>query len=65
MSINVGNCLKNAQARKGLSNLELAARMKTSPQQISRWRNQSDIKVQTVQNLCLALDVDMKDFLVL
>tara|TARA_R110002126_G_scaffold162366_3_gene310284 strand:+ start:159 stop:356 length:198 start_codon:yes stop_codon:yes gene_type:complete len=65
MWINVGKCLKNAQARKGLSNLELAAKVKKSPQQICRWRNQPDLKVQTVQSLCVALDMDIKEFLML
>ena len=61
--IHVGKCLKNAQAQKGLSNLELAKRLKKSPQQITRWRRQQDLKIHTIQSLCKELDMDIKDFL--
>jgi DNA-binding Xre family transcriptional regulator len=63
MWIDVGKCLRVAQARKGLSNLELAEKMKKSPQQICRWRTQPDLRVQTVQSLCVALDIELNDFL--
>lgn len=63
MDINVGECLRVAQARKNVSNRELATRMDKSEQQISRWRSQRDLRIQRVEELCEALKMDIREFL--
>jgi len=62
MVINLGDKLKAAQARKGLSGVELAKRLETTPQQLSRWRNSRDLSFNLVLRMCDALDVTVSEF---
>lgn len=54
----IGDLVKEMQARKKVSAAELARRIDTTPQQLSRWRNQSDLRVTTLLKICDALDID-------
>lgn len=54
----IGNLVKEMQTRKNVSAAELARRIETTPQQLSRWRNQSDLRVMTLLKICDALDID-------
>ena len=61
--MNVGDLISDAQARKGLNNIDLAKKMGLAPQQISRWRKQDDLRLKTVLSICKALEMDLQDFL--
>ena len=61
--IHVGNRIRQVQAEQKISGAELARRLDTSPQQVSRWRSQQDLKMGTLKKICLALEIDLDDFL--
>lgn len=61
--IHVGKRIKQLQAENDISGAELARRLNTSPQQVSRWRSQKDLKMGTLKRICLALEIDLDDFL--
>ena len=63
MRTHLGNKLKAAQARKGLTGVELAKRLETTPQQLSRWRNSGDLGWNLVLRMCDALEITISDFL--
>ena len=54
----IGNLVKEMQNRKNVSAAELARRINTTPQQLSRWRNQGDLRVTTLLKICSALGVE-------
>ena len=54
----IGTLVKEMQTRKNVSAAELARRINTTPQQLSRWRNQGDLRVLTLLKICDALDID-------
>lgn len=61
--IHVGDRIRQVQAEHKISGAELARRLDTSPQQVSRWRSQQDLKMGTLKKICLALEIDLDDFL--
>lgn len=63
MSIHLGDKLKSCQARKGLTGVELAKRLGTTPQQLSRWRNSRDLSLGLVLRMCDALGVTVSEFI--
>jgi transcriptional regulator with XRE-family HTH domain len=63
MAIHLGDKLKAAQARKGLSGVELAKLLGTTPQQLSRWRNSRDLGFNLVLKICDELDITVSEFL--
>lgn len=63
MAIHLGQKLKAAQTRKGLSGVELSKRLGTTPQQVSRWRNSEDLGLNVVLRMCDALEITILDFL--
>jgi len=60
--IDAGKAVKAAQASKGISNAEFARIANTSPQQVIRWRNQFNMKLHTMQDVCQVLEIDVLDF---
>jgi transcriptional regulator with XRE-family HTH domain len=63
MNIHCGEKLQAAMARKGCSGVELARRLKITPQQISRWRRQQNFGIKRMVEICEALDMDISEFL--
>jgi transcriptional regulator with XRE-family HTH domain len=61
--MHVGERIRQVQARNKISGAELARRLDTSPQQVSRWRSQQDLKMGTLKKICMALEIDLDDFL--
>lgn len=61
--IHVGKCVIAAQEQKGISSVEFAKIAKTSPQQVLRWRTQSNMKLHTIQRVCNALDISVDAFI--
>jgi len=59
----LGNKLKAAQARKGLTGVELSKRLGVTPQQLSRWRNSEDLGLNVVLRMCDALEITVSEFL--
>lgn len=58
-----GDKLKAVMAREGCSGVELAKKLGTYPQQISRWRNQKRFNSETIVALSKALGVKPQEFL--
>ncbi len=61
--IDTGKCLKLAQVDLGISSVELARRASSTPQQVVRWRSQANMKIQTIDKICRAMDLSIYDFL--
>lgn len=61
--IHVGERIRQVQVEHNISGAELARRLATSPQQVSRWRSQKDLKMGTLKRICIALEIDLDDFL--
>lgn len=61
--MHVGERIRQVQALNKISGAELARRLDTSPQQVSRWRSQQDLKMGTLKKICMALEIDLDDFL--
>jgi len=60
--IHAGDCLKRAQAMRSVNSRELAKITGTSPQQVLRWRSNANIKLHTLQLICLSLDMTIQEF---
>jgi transcriptional regulator with XRE-family HTH domain len=61
--MHVGERIRQVQAQNSISGAELARRLDTSPQQVSRWRSQQDLKISTLKKICTALEIELDDFL--
>jgi DNA-binding Xre family transcriptional regulator len=61
--INTGKCLVAAQNSKGVNSRQLAKIANTSPQQVLRWRKSKNLKIHTIQLICLCLDITVFDFI--
>ena len=49
--INIGRCLRVAQALRNVKNKDLADHFNVRPQQVIRWRNMQDMSVHRVQEI--------------
>jgi len=61
--VDVGKKIVSAQARKGLSGVEVAQRLGTTPQQYVRWRKAKSLQISTLKRIADALEVDMKELI--
>lgn len=61
--IDVGQRIRQVQKERDISGAELARRLETTPQQVSRWRSQPDMRMGTLKRICQALEVDLDVFL--
>ena len=61
--IDTGKCLIASQNNKGVNSRQLANIAKTSPQQVLRWRKSKNLKIHTIQLICLSLDITIDDFI--
>lgn len=61
--IDTGKCVITAQRNKGVNSRQLAKIANTSPQQVLRWRKSKNMKIHTIQLICLSLDITIDDFI--
>lgn len=50
-------------AKRGVGTYQLASLLGVKAQQVSRWRNSSDIKLSTMLKICKVLQMGVEDFL--
>lgn len=62
-NINVGKCIRVAQAMNEVQNLDLARHFSVKPQQIVRWRNSEDMNLHRIQDIAEYFEMDFRDFL--
>lgn len=62
-NINVGRCIKIAQAITDVKNIELARHFNVKPQQIIRWRNSEDMNLHRIQDIARYFQMDFFEFL--
>jgi DNA-binding Xre family transcriptional regulator len=56
----IGQEIRVAQTKAGISNRELAKRLGVSPQTVSNYRKATDIKLSTLREICTALGLNLK-----
>jgi DNA-binding Xre family transcriptional regulator len=52
-----------AQKDLGVPSVVLAKKANSTPQQVVRWRAQSNMKIHTIEEICKAMDLSINDFL--
>ncbi len=57
-----GHRMIEIQQVRGIHSAELARIMDSTPQQIHRWRNQKDVSMGSLRDICEALNVSLADF---
>ena len=62
---NVGECIRLAQAKTGVTSDEICKELGIQRQQLSRWRNASNNKVHTVERLAQMFTMTVDEFLML
>lgn len=62
-SVDVGRCLRIAQAKYDIKSAELAKRMGTFPQQIVRYRARKDMSIQTLVSIVAIFGISVDEFL--
>lgn len=61
--IDIGHCIRVAQALKNVKNIDLANEFKVKPQQVIRWRNSEDMPFRRIQDLAAYFDMPLVKFL--
>lgn len=61
--INIGRCLRVAQALKDVKNIDLADRFGVKPQQVIRWRNSEDMPLHRIQDFAAYFDMSLNQFI--
>ncbi|MGB2401548.1 MAG: helix-turn-helix domain-containing protein [Porticoccaceae bacterium] len=57
-----GKCLRLLQRRFDISTVDLAQKLDCHAQQVFRWRNQSNMKLHTLQKICAVAGITLDDF---
>lgn len=60
--IKIGKCLRVAQEMHEIGNKELAGKMGVVPQQVNRWRNMDNMKIQQVQRIANQFGMTIGEF---
>lgn len=63
--MNIGKSLQIALKQKELRNIDLAASMETSEQQISIWANKGNITKKNLIRICGILEMKVSEFIAL
>lgn len=58
-----GMLLKIAMAKRGVGTYQLANLLGVKAQQVSRWRNSSDIRLSTMLKICKVLQMEVGEFI--
>ena len=61
--IDVGRCLRIAQAKFDIKSADLARGLHTVPQQVVRWRGAKDIRVSTLKQITDFFGIGIDEFL--
>lgn len=61
--VNVGRCLRIAQAKYDVKSADLARAMSTVPQQVVRWRSTEDLRVATLKRITDHFGITIDEFL--
>ena len=61
--IDIGRCLRIAQAKFDVKSADLARAMNTVPQQVVRWRATKNMRVHTLKDICDHFGVTIDEFL--
>lgn len=61
--IKAGKCLRIAQEMHEITNKKMAQDMGIAPQQVQRWRNTDNMKIQQVLRISKYFDMDISEFL--
>jgi DNA-binding Xre family transcriptional regulator len=59
---NAGKCVRVAQAMRDISSANLARLSGVQPQQVMRWRKQENMKLHTMQQLCIIFEMGLDEF---
>lgn len=62
-SINIGKCLRIAQAMKDVTNVELARHFSVKPQQVVRWRNAEDMAIRRMEEIAGYFNMSLIEFM--
>ncbi len=62
-SINIGKCVRVAQAMKEVTNVEMARHFSVKPQQVVRWRNAEDMSVRRMEEIAEYCGMSLITFL--
>ena len=54
--------LEIIQEKYGVGSSELANRMGVTRQQVSRWRKSRSLKLTTIKEICVAIDISLWEF---
>ena len=60
---NIGSALRDAQAQRNITNRELATRVGVSEGQVWRWRSSCDMLMSRIEEICNAMEMEVKEFL--
>lgn len=63
--MNLGKSLKVALAASELLNKDLADKLSTSPQQVSKWIKSGAIKQSSLVEICTVLNISVSEFVAL
>lgn len=63
--MNLGKSLKVALAGSELLNKDLAEKLSTSPQQVSKWIKSGAIKQSSIVEICKVLNMNVSEFIAL
>ena len=61
--VNIGTCVRVAQEVRGISSKKMAADLKTTKQQVWRWRNADDMKLSRIETLAEYFNMSLYHFL--
>jgi len=61
--VDIGKCVRVAQEMRGITSQKLAADFKTNKQQVSRWRNATDMKLSKVNEFAEYFGMTLHQFL--
>ena len=61
--IDIGKCVRVAQEMRGVSSKQMAVDLKTTKQQVWRWRNAEDMKLSKIEELAEYFKMTLNQFL--
>lgn len=62
IKMDAGKAIRHFQSKSGMSCIEVSAKLGVTPQQFSRWRKSTDIKLSLMLSLCEVFDISPAEF---